>query len=207
MLDRRKVSYVLILLGSNIIILLYPIMQNPVTLQSTMSRLGWLGILLDLVVLALQAFIPVVPFALLAGINAILFGWIGGFVLSLAGGLTGSALGFYLARNLGQSWAEKQLAKWPKLKVSRTPSHSSFLLVLGARLLPVLPSAAVNFLAGLSDMKFFSFFLASLLGKIPMVAWEMLVGHDFWQFSFRPWHFLLILGGGTLIWGALRLTK
>ena len=142
---------------------------------------------------------PVVPFALLAGINTILFGWAGGYIISLTGSVLGSALGFWLARALGQDWAKpklEKLGKWADLPESR-----SFYLVLMARLIPILPAAAVNYAAGLSPMKFRSFVLATLLGKIPIIAWESWIGHDFWRLLEHPRRFIKAALTGLIFFG------
>ena len=200
-LTRKKiVSYLTLLLSALIIIFLYPRLQNPEALQSLILQLGWKGILLDLLFISLLMFFPFIPFALIAGINILLFGWIGGFLLSLTGSLMGSSLAFWIARYLGQEWARPHLAKlgkWSKLSDAK-----NFYLIVLARLIPVLPSAAVNYAAGVSPMEFPLFLGASLLGKFPMIVWESWFGHDFWHLMQHPKRFILALVSGAVIFGS-----
>lgn len=61
-------------------------------------------------------------------------------------------------------------------------------------------------------MKFTSFLGATLLGKIPMIAWESWIGHDFWKLVHHPWRFAfsLIIGAfliGSAWYGWLKLDK
>lgn len=193
---RKKASLFTLVLSVILILFLYPKLQHPQDLQNLILQLGWIGIVLDLLVLAVQMLFPLIPFALLAGMNTLLFGWKLGFLLSLIGSLLGSMLGFMLARTLGQEWARPKLSKlgkWATLSEGK-----NFYLIVLARLIPVLPAAAVNYAAGLSPMKFTSFFGATLLGKIPMIAWESWIGHDFWNILNHPWRFALALLIGAL---------
>ena len=190
-----------LLISLTIVIFLYPKLQHPAELQVFVSQWGLLSIFIDLAIVIVLALFPVIPFVLMAGINTLLYGWIGGFILSLVGSLLGASLGFWLARTLGQTWAQPKmtkLGKWGTLL-----RGNSFSVVLLSRLIPVLPAAAVNYAAGLSLMTFPSFLLASLLGKIPMIVWESWVGHDLWRISQHPGRLLLALGIGVLVFGSV----
>jgi len=185
------------------VILLYPKLQHPAALEAFVKQWGLLSIFIDLVIVATLALFPVIPFVLMAGVNVLLYGWIGGFILSLSGSLLGASLGFWLARTLGQAWAQPKvtkLGKWGTLV-----RGNSFSVVLLSRLIPVLPSAAVNYASGLSLMTFPSFLLATLLGKFPMIIWESWVGHDLWRISHHSGRLLLALAIGALLFGSIGL--
>jgi len=185
------------------VIFLYPKLQHPADLRAFVAQWGLLSIFINLAIIMILALFPVIPFVLMAGINTLLYGWIGGFMLSLSGSLLGASLGFWLSRTLGQAWAQPKmtkLGKWGALL-----RGNSFSVVLLSRLIPVLPSAAVNYAAGLSLMTFSSFLLASLLGKIPMIVWESWVGHDLWLISHHPRRLLLALAIGALLFGSVGL--
>jgi uncharacterized membrane protein YdjX (TVP38/TMEM64 family) len=200
-LTKKSFSFLTLLISFAIVILLYPKLQHPAQLQAFVRQWGLLSIFIDLAIVMALALFPVIPFVLMAGINVVLYGWIGGFTLSLTGSLLGASLGFWLARTLGQAWAQpkvSKLGKWGALL-----RGNSFSVVLLSRLIPVLPSAAVNYAAGLSLMTFPSFLLASLLGKIPMIIWESWVGHDLWRISHHPGRLLLALAIGAIIFGSV----
>ncbi len=202
-MTKKYFSLMTLLISLAIVIFLYPKMQHPAELQAFVTQWGLLGIFIDLAIIMTLVLFPVMPFVLMAGINTIIYGWIGGFMLSLSGSLLGASLGFWLARTLGQEWAQpkmKKLGKWGALL-----RGNSFSVVLLSRLIPVLPSAAVNYAAGLSLMTFPSFLLASLLGKFPMIIWESWVGHDLWRISHHPGRLLLALAIGALLFGSVGL--
>lgn len=202
-MSKKHISLLTVAISVTFVILLYPQLQNPDAFQAFVSQWGWLGIFVDLLIITLLALFPVVPFILIAGVNTLLFGWVGGFLLSLAGSLLGASVGFWLARTLGQEWAQpkmKTMGKWG-LHIE----DNSFTIILIARLIPVLPSAAINYAAGLSLMSFPKFLLATFIGKIPMILWESWVGHDFWQLANHPGRLLLSLAIGALFFGFIGL--
>ena len=200
-MNKKYFSCLTLLVSFIFVILLYPKLQHPADLQAFVTQWGLLSIFIDLAIVMILALFPVVPFVLMAGINTLLYGWIGGFLLSLSGSLLGASLGFWLARTLGQAWAQPKVAKLGKW--GALLRGNSFSVVLLSRLIPVLPSAAVNYAAGLSFMTFPSFLLATLLGKIPMIIWESWVGHDLWRISHHPGRLLLALAIGALLFGSV----
>jgi len=202
-LTKKYFSFLTLLISLILVILLYPKLENPAALRAFVTHWGFLSIFIDLVIVMILHLFPVVPFVLIAGVNILLYGWISGFMLSLTGSLLGASLGFWLARTLGQGWAQPKVAKLGKW--GALLRGNSFSVVLLSRLIPFLPSAAVNYAAGLSFMTFPSFLLASLLGKIPMIMWESWVGHDLWLISHHPRRLLLALTIGILVFGSVGL--
>lgn len=200
-LTKKHFSFFTLVVSLTFVIILYPKLQNPADLQLFVTQWEWLSIFVDLLIIALLALFPVVPFALVAGVNTLVFGWFSGFLLSLGGSLLGASAGFFLARTLGQEWAQPKigkLGKWAALI-----EGNSFSIILISRMIPILPSAAVNYAAGLSLMTFPTFLTASLIGKIPMIVWESWIGHDFWQLTENPSRFLLALLIGALLFGSV----
>ncbi|HWQ72655.1 MAG TPA: VTT domain-containing protein [Desulfitobacteriaceae bacterium] len=209
-LSKKKLNSLITLIFSlALIVFLYPRVQEPAGLQAFLANLGWKSYILDLLIIALQMLFPIIPFPLLAGLNSVLFGWFPGFLLSLSGSLLGCSLGFWLARSLGQEWIQAQITKSYILgKMAAISPQKSFCLIVLARLTPICPAAAVNYIAGLSQIRFRTFFLASLVGKIPMIAWESWVGHYFWQISSNPDNpkrFILALVIGAIVFGGIWL--
>jgi len=202
-LNIKYFSVFTLILSLTFVILLYPKLQNPTDLQTLVTQWGWISIFVDLFIIGLLALFPVVPFALMAGVNTLVFGWVGGFLLSLGGSLLGASLGFWLSRTLGQEWAQPKIGKLGKWGL--LVEGNSFSIILISRLIPILPSAAVNYAAGLSLTTFPMFLLASLFGKVPMILWESWVGHDFWQIADNPSRFLLALLIGALLFGSASL--
>jgi uncharacterized membrane protein YdjX (TVP38/TMEM64 family) len=122
----------------------------------------------------------VLPSIFLSGANAIVFGLMGGFLVSLVGEVTGAVLAFQLYRwGVGKS---RKLRKWSERNwVQRVNQASRLKQMAGIVLLrvnPLLPSGFVNFGASLTRISLLDFLLATLIGKIPSLVFETFVGHD-----------------------------
>lgn len=111
-------------------------------------------------------FLPVSPITISEGI---IFGVFWGTVLSLVGSMTGATLSFLLSRYLFKNSFKKHvLQKYPKVydiekKLFINGFHTVFLL----RLLPIFPFSLLNYILGITEVRFKDFFFASFLGMIP----------------------------------------
>lgn len=170
---------------------------------------GLLSIFVSGAIVALQTLFPFVPYMLLCGLNMIVFGPVCGFIITWLSATSGACLSFFLSRYVAQDWARNKVAHLPFFrKLYQQASQSGFRLILMARLIPVIPSGAVNMAAGLSEIRFVPFFLSTLIGKAPITLLEGIVGHDL--FNFRE-HFvrliLVVLLLGLLMWAGTKISK
>ncbi|WJH37471.1 VTT domain-containing protein [Paenibacillus sp. CC-CFT747] len=86
---------------------------------------------------------------------------------------------FFFARYYGHSWVEKKLDRYPAvLEFNKRLETHGFFYVLVGRLIPILPSTAINLGAGVSKIRVSHFILATLIGKLPIVYLESTIAHD-----------------------------
>lgn len=119
--------------------------------------------------------IPTVPVSVASGI---LFGPVAGFVYAMAGALLGAAASFWIARLLGHP----VMRRFFRGHVAFCPACSSrllFVVILVARLLPVVSFAFVSYGAGLTAIRTAPFLLATAIGMIPMTALYVAAGASF----------------------------
>lgn len=163
---------------------------------------GFLAILISGVLTALQTFFPFIPFFILAGVNVIVFEPVGGFILTWVSAVIGACLNFLVARYLAHDWAQAKVGNLPFFnKLNEQAGKSGFRMILMARLIPVLPSSAVNLAGGLSAVSFTQFAVATLIGKFPMTLLEAIMGHDIFNFHRHKVRFFVVLGVlGILMW-------
>ncbi|GAX88477.1 hypothetical protein EFBL_0086 [Effusibacillus lacus] len=129
---------------------------------------GSLSIAVSIVFVAITAFFPVVPFVIVAGVVGGVFGAMMGTAITLAGAIFGAMVMFLMSRFGFRDWAQVQLAKYPKVKEYESIfEKNAFASILFVRLVPVVPSQAVNILSGVSLVSWFTFLLATTLGKLP----------------------------------------
>ncbi|WP_052487899.1 TVP38/TMEM64 family protein [Gordoniibacillus kamchatkensis] len=148
------------------------------------ERLPWLiGIAI------LLAAAPVVPFGIVAGIMGAQYGPIWGTLINVASSTVAGAIQFLAVRVLFQEWGRHFVMKFERMdRFLLFLERNAFLAVLTARLLPFVPAPAVNAAAAISQMSFGSFFLATLIGKIPvMVMFSVIGGQLFFSLSQVAW--------------------
>lgn len=153
---------------------------SPGSLEQTAGFLagkGFYGPLVSVLVIVINTLFPITPFILIAGANALVFGLLPGFIISLVGTILGSILGYWGARFIGRDFFLPRLAKY-KFIQKLHHEKNAFRLILSLRLIPVFPASVVNYGAGVSPVGFGTFLVGTLIGKIPVVAWETIVGHD-----------------------------
>ncbi|MGD8192279.1 TVP38/TMEM64 family protein [Brevibacillus ginsengisoli] len=170
---------------------------------------GILSVLISGVLTALQTYFPFVPFFILAGVNVIVFGPVGGFILSFLAAVIGACTNFLVARYLAHEWAQAKVGNLPFFKkLNDQAEKSGFRIILMARLIPVLPSGAINLASGLSAVSFAQFALATLIGNFPMTFLEAILGHDIFNFHEHKVRFFVVVSLlGLLMWGGSKLGK
>jgi uncharacterized membrane protein YdjX (TVP38/TMEM64 family) len=148
------------------------------------SSFGWIAVLIGIFSIAIQAMFPIVPYLILAGANVVAFGLFYGFLMNWSGAVIGAALSFILFRTWGQDWVQQ---KWMHQKqvhwFNGQLEHRGFIVILLVRVFPIVPPSLVNVLAGVSKIRFSSFFFATLLGKLPAVWIGSVISHDIFHFA------------------------
>ena len=96
--------------------------------------------------------LPGVWASMLAGV---LYGTIQGTILVFAGASLGAITAFFLGRTLFRDWIEIKIKSFPKLQILRqTISKEGIRLIILTRLSPAFPFSLLNFVYGLSEVKF-----------------------------------------------------
>ncbi|MBB4824490.1 putative membrane protein YdjX (TVP38/TMEM64 family) [Sporosarcina luteola] len=138
-----------------------------------------LGSLIGLLLPVIEAFLPFLPlFAIvIAIVNA--YGLWYGFLLSWAGAVIGSYTVFLIIRKFGRKRFFRFLTKHARVQqlihwVERNGFGPLFLFIC----FPFTPSALVNLVAGLSNMKKKHYLLVLMSGKFVMIFTMSFIGHD-----------------------------
>ncbi|UKS30049.1 TVP38/TMEM64 family protein [Paenibacillus sp. HWE-109] len=203
-LNRKRILPILLLI---VVLcgLIYFFFYNPIGVKLTHSNmrqlsghlrdLGWPGKMIGMSLVFFQTFFPFIPFVVVAGTNVAIFGIKVGFLVNYVMSCLGAIASFYFARYYGHAWVEKKLERFPLVQqFSLRMEKRGFLYVLLGRLIPILPSSAINFAAGLTRIKFTHFLAGTLLGKLPIVFLESMIAHDLFHFQKYKGRLLLLLG-------------
>lgn len=150
------------------------------TLIGIIEAGGGLSVAVSMLLVSICVFFPVVPFILLVGIIGVVFGTVPAAAITLGGVLIGTNIMFLMARFGFRDYAQRTLDKYPKAKEYEDFfEKNAFLSILGVRVVPVIPTQAVNILSGVSKVPWAIFFLATAIGSIPRILVFAFVGSSF----------------------------
>jgi len=153
--------------------------STPAELAKYLRSYGILTVAISIFLLIIQTLFTPVPLFILVAANGFIFGVSWGVLISLFGSVLGATIAFLLARLLGKNFISRFLKPEHLEKVHSFSRREGPKVVFFARLIPVLPSSIVSYLAGLSNMKFFPYFTATILGKLPEIIIYSFLGHGF----------------------------
>jgi uncharacterized membrane protein YdjX (TVP38/TMEM64 family) len=121
----------------------------------------------------------VLPSIFITGANIVFFGPMEGFLISLLGETVGAYITFTIYRLGFKRKMEKLTDKYKILsKISNSRGKKAGLLIFQGRLIPFIPSGFVTLAASISNVNAAIFNIATLIGKAPSIALEVLVSYD-----------------------------
>jgi uncharacterized membrane protein YdjX (TVP38/TMEM64 family) len=148
-------------------------------LSDYLKSLGPIALIIGVLAILVQTFIPFSPFMLLAGANVLAFGFYYGFLINYLASCAGALLVFMFARYYGHDWVERKLMRYPMaVQFNQRMKQEGFFYVLIGRFIPIFPSSIINLGAGVSKISLQHFLFATLLGKLPIIFLESLITHD-----------------------------
>ena len=126
------------------------------------------GVMAPIIYLALLSSLPLIlfPDSVLVISGGMIFGLVWGTFLTVIGSLIGATIAFFLSRKLGQELVKKFVKK-DLVFFNKDDKKGGLLLILMLRLIPLFPFKVVSYSAGLSDIRFKDFALATTLGSLP----------------------------------------
>ena len=141
--------------------------------------LGVWAPIISIALMIAQGILAPLPSFVITAANGLAFGIPLGFLISWTGGMAAAIVMFWLARLLGAGFVERVTKQNHLLhQANRYSGKNGFFLIFIARLIPIVSFDFISFLAGLSQISFRSFFVATALGQIPGTILYTIVGHD-----------------------------
>ncbi|RDY23709.1 TVP38/TMEM64 family protein [Romboutsia maritimum] len=151
-------------------------MLNIEAIKEYILSFGRLAPLISFLLMILQSVIAPLPAFLITFVNAALFGWVRGTILSWLSSMVGAALCFYIARFLGREVVEKLTSKYELDSIDEFFGKYGKHTILISRLLPFISFDIVSYASGLTSMSFISFFIATGIGQLPATVVYSYVG-------------------------------
>ena len=124
------------------------------------------AVLIFILLMAINTATIMPPTLILMVLSGILFGPFSGALALWIGLLLGSILAFTIARVLAQDFISKRLGG-RAAKFNEQLKENGFMVIFVARIIGLPPYELVNYAAGLSQISFRDFLLATMFGSIP----------------------------------------
>lgn len=150
---------------------------------------GAVILMILLIVLTNMTGLPSIQFLT---INGILFGLVPGILLSWIGEVIGNIVGFLMMRYMFRDTARNLIKKHSAAE--KIDSVSSFKLIALFRAIPYSPNLVITALCSLSSVGFVTHAAATLVGKLPSVLIEVLLGHSLIRFCQNSSHLMVWVG-------------
>ncbi|MFX3673928.1 MAG: TVP38/TMEM64 family protein [Paenisporosarcina sp.] len=160
-----------------------------------------LGPLMGIFLPLLEAFLPFLPLFVFVFANASAYGLWQGFLLSWAGTVVGSYVVFLLVRKYGRARFLGFMTRHERvLKLIQWVETHGFSPLFLLLCFPFTPSALVNLVAGLSDIKKKNYFWTLLAGKFVMIFTVSFIGSDIRALVTQPIRTAIVAGVIVLLW-------
>ncbi len=108
------------------------------------------------------------PGGLLSIGGGFFFGLWWGFLIVLVGNVTGAAIAFYLSRKVGRNWLRRKLLRNATLEaLEPAVEREGWKIILLSQLHPLFPTSLLNYLYGLTTIRFRTCILWVAIGQAP----------------------------------------
>lgn len=173
MLDARRAVYfqiaTFIIVIASLLILsqFFPIIDFVTVLQRRVIGFGaWSVVWYPLLFAACSVFL--LPGGILSVGAGFFFGLWWGFFIVLVGNSIGAAVSFALSRWLGARWMHRSLSTSPLLRVlERAVERDAWKIIFLSQLHPLFPTSLLNYLYGLTRIRFAVYMFWTAIGRIP----------------------------------------
>jgi len=155
---------------------------SSLNLESVIAYLrefGAYAALISFLLMILQSIIAPIPAFLITLSNAAIFGWALGALLSWSSAMVGAALCFLIARILGRNVVEKLTGKKALETTDTFFERYGKHTIIVCRLLPFISFDLISYAAGLTSIRFWSFWIATGIGQLPATLVYSYFGQNF----------------------------
>ena len=118
-----------------------------------------------------------IPGSILTLAAGFLFGLPLGVVLVSAGSVLGAGAAFLVGRFFARDWVASKMEQQPRFAaLDAAVGRRGFLIVVLTRLSPVFPFNLINYVYGLTGVKFRDYFFATWIGMLPVTVLYVYIG-------------------------------
>jgi uncharacterized membrane protein YdjX (TVP38/TMEM64 family) len=185
--DKKTLLFVAIfvfLVVFSIIILIYNYIFNPIFLISIVAewfvnpvfKLGVIGIVLFLVIMAIQGLIVPLPSEIVLLATGIIWGWLFGGLFGIIGSMLAAILCFYISRKGGRPIVEKFVGSKTLYLADDLITRYGIWTIIISRFIPFISFDVISYASGLVDIEFKKYSIGTFLGSIFRAFFFSIVG-------------------------------
>lgn len=152
------------------------IIFDSAVLRSQIARTGLWGVAIMFLLQILQMVIPVIPGLPLQIATGYSYGFVRGLLLNLLSATVGGQIAFVLVRCVGRPVVSQLVPQDAQKRCEQILERGGVIFLVFAYMIPFFPAELMNFVAGLTPIRGRRFFLATLIGRLPLVIITTLVG-------------------------------
>ncbi len=172
----RLTAAVLIITAAVILFRVFDLSSRLTDMLIWIKGLGWMGIVVYFF-LYIAACIFVVPGSVLSLGAGFIYGVIQGSLMVSVSSTAGASAAFLLGRYLARSRIERKVAGNPSfMEIDSSIKNKGWKIVMLLRLSPVFPFNTLNYVLGLTGVRFIDYVLASWIGMIPGTVMYVYIG-------------------------------
>lgn len=146
---------------------LFPVVDTLGEVQQHVMRWGaWAAIWYPLLYAGCNVLL--LPGGVLSVGAGFFFGLWWGFFIALAGNVSGAAIAFLISRSMGRQWIKRRLLRNPMLKALEPAiEKEGWKIILLSQLHPLFPTSLLNYLYGLTLIRFRTCMIWVAIGQAP----------------------------------------
>ena len=143
------------------------VLRNQEQMVVIIKELGLFGPLAIIFLMAIAIVISPIPSAPIALVSGILYGHTFGTIYVVIGAVAGALIAFMMSRKLGHDYINRKLHHRMPVKIVGS-QNTLMMIVFVTRLAPFISFDVISYAAGLTQLTIGRFFLATLMGIIPI---------------------------------------
>ncbi len=147
-------------------------------IKEWVSGFGAWGPVFIVVAMVAQMFLIVIPSVVLMVVSTLAYGPLWGSLLSCLAVLIASSLAYFIGLHAGYALVARLIGKEAEEKVEHYIQEYGAWAIVLFRVSPFLSNDAISFVAGIGEMRYPKFILATAAGIIPLIAVIAYVGQD-----------------------------
>lgn len=146
--------------------------------KNWVSGFGFWGPLIIILAMVVQMFLIVVPSPLLMIVSTLAYGPWWGSLISFAAVTIAATIAYYIGYHASNAFVDRLLGQKSAKKVNHYIQKYGVWAVILFRISPFLSNDGISFVAGLGEMRYTKFILATSVGIIPLIAMIAFLGED-----------------------------